>query len=136
MEEFVAYIVKNLVAEPGEVQVFSSPEEDGIKIEIKVAPNDVGKIVGRRGNTIHALRTIVRRISSRVKKKVQLELIQTYADESPDLSSEDCMETPNHAPASSCCHSGISCCMNRRQDIESDLQESSDFIEEKELENA
>ncbi|EPP39121.1 KH domain protein, partial [Chlamydia psittaci 84-8471/1] len=78
MEEFVAYIVKNLVADPEAVEIRSIQDESGesIKLEIRVAPDDIGKIIGRRGNTIHALRTILRRVCARLKKKIQIDLIQ------------------------------------------------------------
>lgn len=78
MEEFVAYIVKNLVADPEAVEIRSVEDEAGesIKLEIRVAPEDIGKIIGRRGNTIHALRTILRRVCARLKKKIQVDLIQ------------------------------------------------------------
>ncbi|SPN74016.1 hypothetical protein,Predicted RNA-binding protein (contains KH domain) [Chlamydia serpentis] len=78
MEEFVAYIVKNLVTNPEAVEIRSIEDEanESIKLEIRVAAQDIGKIIGRRGNTIHALRTILRRVCSRLKKKVQIDLIQ------------------------------------------------------------
>ncbi|ANH78705.1 KH domain-containing protein [Candidatus Chlamydia sanziniae] len=78
MEEFVAYIVKNLVANPEAVEIRSIEDKanESVKLEIRVAPEDIGKIIGRRGNTIHALRTILRRVCSRLKKKVQIDLIQ------------------------------------------------------------
>nr|CRI73590.1 Uncharacterized protein BN1224_YK41_BY_00430 [Chlamydia pneumoniae] len=78
MEEFVAYIVKNLVTNPEAVEIRSIEDEDNesIKLEIRVAAEDIGKIIGRRGNTIHALRTILRRVCSRLKKKVQIDLVQ------------------------------------------------------------
>lgn len=78
MEEFVAYIVKNLVDDPESVKIRSTEDEtnESIKLEIHVAPEDIGKIIGRRGNTIHALRTILRRVCARLKKKIQIDLVQ------------------------------------------------------------
>lgn len=76
MEEFVAYIIKNLVSFPADVNVSSYEDGDRLKIEIHVAQDDVGKIIGRKGNTINALRTIVRTVATRLGRKVQVELIQ------------------------------------------------------------
>jgi len=76
MEDFVAYIIKNLVSNPEDVTVSSSVDQDRINIEIRVASDDVGKVIGRRGNTINALRTIVRTVATRLGSKVQVELIQ------------------------------------------------------------
>ena len=76
MEDFVAYIIKNLVSKPDDVSVSSSDDQEQICIEIRVAAEDVGKVIGRRGNTINALRTIVRTVATRLGRKAQVELIQ------------------------------------------------------------
>jgi len=76
MEDFVAYIIKNLVSKPDDVTVSSSETHEQISIEIRVAAEDVGKVIGRRGNTINALRTIVRTVATRLGRKAQVELIQ------------------------------------------------------------
>jgi predicted RNA-binding protein YlqC (UPF0109 family) len=80
MEDFVAYIIKNLVSKPEDVIVSSSDEEEQICIEIRVAAEDVGKVIGRRGNTINALRTIVRTVATRLGRRAQVELIQPQQD--------------------------------------------------------
>ena len=82
MEDFVAYIIKNLVSKPDSVCVSSSDDREQITIEIRVAAEDVGKVIGRRGNTINALRTIVRTVATRLGRRAQVELIQ------PDLPSQ------------------------------------------------
>ncbi len=76
MEDFVAYIIKNLVSKPDNVSVSLSEDQGQIFIEIRVAAEDVGKVIGRRGNTINALRTIVRTVATRLGRKAQVELIQ------------------------------------------------------------
>lgn len=76
MEEFVAYIIKNLVSKPESVVVSTTEGDEYIVIEIRVAAEDVGKVIGRRGNTINALRTIVRTVATRLGRRVQIELIQ------------------------------------------------------------
>lgn len=80
MEEFVAYIIKNLVSKPEDVTVCSSSDQEKTRIEIRVAQEDVGKVIGRRGNTINALRTIVRTVATRLGQRVQVELIQADAE--------------------------------------------------------
>lgn len=76
MEDFVAYIIKNLVSKPEDVIVSASETPEHISLEIRVAAEDVGKVIGRRGNTINALRTIVRTVATRLGRKAQIELIQ------------------------------------------------------------
>ncbi len=87
MEDFVAYIIKNLVSKPEDVTVSSSETQEQISIEIRVAAEDVGKVIGRRGNTINALRTIVRTVATRLGRKAQVELIQP--DQAPHLMLEE-----------------------------------------------
>ncbi|MCP5469373.1 MAG: KH domain-containing protein [Chlamydiales bacterium] len=93
MEEFVAYIVKNLVSDTEGVQVNCVEEPEKLKIEIRVSPDDVGKIIGRKGNTINAIRTIVRTVATRLGRKVQIDLIQdekeeVIAEAEPELEAE------------------------------------------------
>jgi len=76
MEEFVTYIIKNMVAKPDEVDIRSQSLESGILVEIRVAPEDVGKVVGRKGNVIRSLRTLAISIGARLGHRVRLEVIQ------------------------------------------------------------
>ncbi len=76
MKEFVAYIIKNLVDLPDAVDVNIIEGEQGTVVEVKVSPQDVGKIVGRQGRTIKALRTIAMTVGARVGRRVRLEVIQ------------------------------------------------------------
>ncbi|WP_213318073.1 KH domain-containing protein [Chlamydiifrater volucris] len=118
MEEFVAYIVKNLVASPEAVEIRSTSDNDSVKLEIRVAQEDVGKVIGRRGSTIHALRTIVRRISSRVRKKVEIDLIQPENQSVASLEDEEF--------SSSCCSFEGGCCQEAAEEVieEPQLQHS------------
>jgi predicted RNA-binding protein YlqC (UPF0109 family) len=76
MNEFIAYLVKNLVNLPEKVDVREIAEEGGLLLEIRVAPEDVGKVVGRKGNVIRSLRTLAMTIGARMGTRVNLEVIQ------------------------------------------------------------
>lgn len=76
MEEFVTYILKNMVDMPEQVDVRSLPQENGILVEIRVAPEDIGKVVGRKGNVIRSLRTLAMSIGARLGHRVRLEVVQ------------------------------------------------------------
>ena len=91
MEEFVEYIVKNLVSDTEGVQVNTVEDPEKLKIEIYVSPEDVGKVIGRKGNTINALRTIVRTVATRLGRRVQVDLVQPEKEEpkSEELISEE-----------------------------------------------
>lgn len=76
MEEFIAYLVKNMVNEPDKVDIRSVAGNNGLLIEIRVAQEDVGKIVGRKGNVIRSLRTLAISIGARLGCRVHVEIIQ------------------------------------------------------------
>ena len=76
MEQFVEYIIKNLVSNPEAVVVTCQEEEGAFKIFIEVDPADLGKVIGKKGNAINALRTIVRTVAARFQRKAQVELVQ------------------------------------------------------------
>lgn len=76
MKEFIEYIVKNLVDEPDSVSVTCDQNEKGVFVQLRVSPDDVGKVVGRKGLTIKALRTIVLSVCARLGYRVQLELVE------------------------------------------------------------
>jgi predicted RNA-binding protein YlqC (UPF0109 family) len=76
MEEFIAYLIKNLVNLPEQVDVRTVPVERGLLIEIRVAPEDISKVVGRKGNIIRSLRTLAFSIGARLGARVQLEIVQ------------------------------------------------------------
>jgi len=75
MNDFIEYLVKNLVDHPDDVNVEIYDGQKSTIVEVKVSDEDVAKIVGRQGRTIQALRTIALTVGSRFNKRVRLELI-------------------------------------------------------------
>ena len=76
MKDFVEYIVKNLVDSPDVVEVKCIEGERGMIIEVRVAQDDIGQVVGKHERTIKALRTVVMTVCSRIGKRARLELIE------------------------------------------------------------
>jgi len=76
MKDFVEYIVKNLVDQPDAVSVDCSEGDQGVLVELRVAPEDVGKVVGKKGRTINAIRTIAMMVSARLGRRVRINLIE------------------------------------------------------------
>ena len=74
MEELVTWIARGLVDEPDAVRVERIEEHDAIVLRLHVAPDDVGKIIGRQGRLARALRTVVRSVSARGDRRVMLEI--------------------------------------------------------------
>ena len=75
MVELVRYIAEYLVDNPEEVDVQQVEEDDIIIIELKVAQEDMGKVIGKQGRIAKAIRTVVKAASLREKKKVTVEII-------------------------------------------------------------
>ncbi|ADI51336.1 RNA binding protein [Chlamydia trachomatis A2497] len=76
MKEFLAYIVKNLVDKPEEVHLKEVQGTNTIIYELTVAKGDIGKIIGKEGRTIKAIRTLLVSVASRDNVKVSLEIME------------------------------------------------------------
>lgn len=76
MKELVEVIAKSLVDSPEEVVVTETGENDAILLELKVAPADMGKVIGRQGRIAKAIRTVVKAASSKGEKKVVVDILQ------------------------------------------------------------
>ncbi|MCB1072566.1 MAG: KH domain-containing protein [Chlamydiia bacterium] len=76
MEEFVAYVIRNLVDSPDDVKIDIFDGSKSSVIEIRVHNDDVAKLVGRQGRTIKALRQISMTVAARLGRKVRLEIVQ------------------------------------------------------------
>ena len=71
---FLEYVVKALVDNPSEVKVGRTVDEMGVLITLTVAPADMGKIIGRQGNTAKAIRTLLRVIGMKHNARVNLKI--------------------------------------------------------------
>ena len=74
MKELVEVIAKALGDNPDEVVVTESENEEEIVIELKVAPTDMGKVIGKQGRIAKAIRSVVKAASSKMDKKVIVEI--------------------------------------------------------------
>ncbi|MBW1704387.1 MAG: KH domain-containing protein [Deltaproteobacteria bacterium] len=76
MKDLIAYIAKALVDKPEEVGVTEIVGEQTSVIELKVAKEDLGKVIGKQGRTARAMRTILSAASTKIKKRSVLEIIE------------------------------------------------------------
>ncbi len=76
MKALVEYIAKSLVEKPEEVQVNEVEGEQTSVLELKVAKDDLGKVIGRQGRTARAMRTILGAASIRANKRAVLEILE------------------------------------------------------------
>lgn len=76
MKDFVAYIVKNLVDHPDQVKINEVGGTHTVILELSVEKSDIGKIIGKRGKTINAIRTLLMSVASRNGLRVNLEILE------------------------------------------------------------
>ena len=76
MRDAIEMIVKSLVDESDNVDIREVERNGSTLIEVRVAPNDVGKIIGKQGKTIRALRSLVRIAGAKKNRRYQLEIVE------------------------------------------------------------
>ena len=76
MKEFIEYIVKNLVDNPDAVRLNEIGGTHTLIIELSVDKSDIGKIIGKKGKTINAIRTLLMSVASRNDMRVSLEILE------------------------------------------------------------
>lgn len=76
VQDLVVYLAKALVDEPEAVEVTVVDEERSIIFELVVAPDDLGKVIGRDGRTARALRTLLSAASVKIGRRVVLEILE------------------------------------------------------------
>jgi len=76
MKELIKYIAQSLVDNPEQVQVSEILGEQTSVIELRVAKEDLGKVIGKQGRTAKAMRTILSAASTKVRKRAVLEIIE------------------------------------------------------------
>ena len=73
MKNLVEFLVRALVDKPDAVEITLTPQDGGVLYELKVASDDVGKVIGRDGRTVNALRTVLQAAALKKGEKARLE---------------------------------------------------------------
>lgn len=81
---FLEYVVKALVDNPNDVVIDRTVDEMGVLITMTVNPNDMGKIIGRQGNTAKAIRTLLRVIGMKNNARVNLKINEPVGGSRPE----------------------------------------------------
>ena len=77
MRDLVEFLVKALVADPDSVRVDEIEEREGeILLEVHVAPDDLGRVIGRNGRVANAIRTVAKAAATREDRRVLVEIIE------------------------------------------------------------
>jgi len=77
MKDLLKFIIKGLVDNPKEVKIEQSQEGEEVILNFTVAPSDMGKVIGKNGQIIRAVRTLLRTCAFRTGKRVQIILTDT-----------------------------------------------------------
>ena len=76
LKELVTYVAKSLVDNPDSVEITEVEGEHTSVLELRVAKEDLGKVIGKQGRTARAIRTILAAASSKAKKRTVLEILE------------------------------------------------------------
>lgn len=89
-QQFVEYIVKSLVGNPDDVIVERQIDEKGVLLTLTVNPDDLGRVIGRRGATAQSLRTLLRALGTKNSARYNLKIVNNdNPEESTTISSDE-----------------------------------------------
>lgn len=74
-QQFVEFVVKSLVSKPDEVQVERRIDEKGVLLELTVDPEDLGRVIGKRGATAQSIRTLLRALGTKNDARYNLKIV-------------------------------------------------------------
>jgi predicted RNA-binding protein YlqC (UPF0109 family) len=110
-QQFIEFIVKSLVGKPDEVKIDRRIDEKGVLLELTVDPEDLGRVIGKRGATAQSLRTLLRALGTKNDARYNLKIVdngepkparepreETTQDEAPREERRDRDETSFAAP--------------------------------------
>lgn len=87
-KEFLEFLVKSIVAHPNDVIVDRTIDEMGVLLTLKINPEDMGYIIGRRGQTAQAIRTLLRIVGAKNNARVNLKIYEPEGSRRPARSQE------------------------------------------------
>lgn len=100
-QQFVEYIVKSLVGNPDAVSIERRIDEKGVLLELTVDPEDLGRVIGKRGATAQSLRTLLRALGTKNDARYNLKIVDNgEPHHRSDDRSDDTSNTASPAPAS------------------------------------
>lgn len=76
-QDFVEYVVKSLVSNPDAVQIDRTIDEKGVLLELTVDPEDLGRVIGKRGGTAQSIRTLLRALGTKNDARYNLKIVDT-----------------------------------------------------------
>lgn len=99
-QQFVEYIVKSLVENPDSVTIERRIDEKGVLLELTVDPEDLGRVIGKRGATAQSLRTLLRALGTKNDARYNLKIIDISGGQGPDRREDSAGAPPASTTAS------------------------------------
>ncbi len=96
-QQFIEYVVKSLVGNPDAVKIERSVDEKGVLLELTVDPEDLGRVIGKRGATAQSLRTLLRALGTKNEARYNLKIIDN--GEFPDRKPQEDTTATSPAPS-------------------------------------
>jgi predicted RNA-binding protein YlqC (UPF0109 family) len=96
--QFVEYIVKSLVANPDAVKIERRIDEKGVLLELTVDPEDLGRVIGKRGATANSLRTLLRALGTKNDARYNLKIVDNGTGPKPRQFDQVAPEAPVDVP--------------------------------------
>ncbi len=96
-QQFIEYIIKSLVGNPDAVKIERRIDEKGVLLELSVDPEDLGRVIGKRGATAQSLRTLLRALGTKNDARYNLKIVDTGGPGSRAAPSDE--SVPSSAPA-------------------------------------
>lgn len=108
-QQFVEFVIKSLVNNPDAVQVERRVDEKGVLLELTVDPEDLGRVIGKRGATAQSLRTLLRALGTKNDARYNLKIVDNGtggyvsdgASTAATAASDDAVDEPAAEPAAS-----------------------------------
>lgn len=88
-QQFIEYIVKSVVGHPDDVEVERVIDEKGVLLTLTVNPDDLGRVIGKRGVTAQSLRTLLRALGTKNDARYNLKIVNNDGQEGAEFSSTD-----------------------------------------------
>ncbi|HRI08838.1 MAG TPA: KH domain-containing protein [Nannocystaceae bacterium] len=76
LKDLIEYLARALVDRPDEVQVTEIAGEQTVVLELRVAKDDLGKVIGKQGRTVKAMRSLLSAASAKLRKRAELEILE------------------------------------------------------------
>ncbi len=117
-QQFVEYIVKSLVGHPDDVVVERIIDEKGVLLSLTVNPEDLGRVIGKRGVTAQSLRTLLRALGTKNDARYNLKIVNNDDDrENYTISSEDADGQSAHSSSDESIDSSSEYARNSRREL-------------------